>query len=70
MAGERSIRHRLHGVRARVPDDYLEYMRRCDRLIADAEGDIPLQAFWLGVKSEYQSNLSWQDKWSWLSRSG
>src|SRR5260370_40734766 len=62
MAGERSIRHGLHrdGIRAR--NEYLETMRRCDRLIADAQGDVPLQAFWLGVKCEYQADLSGQDK--------
>jgi FHA domain len=62
MAGERSIRHGRHGDRIRVPDEYLEYMRRCDRLSADAEGDAPLQAFWLGVKCEYQADLSGQDE--------
>jgi hypothetical protein len=51
-----------HGDRIRELDEYLDYMRRCDRHIADAEGDAPLQAFWCGVKSEYQSDLSGQDK--------
>jgi hypothetical protein len=62
MAGERSILHGFHGDRIRVPDEYFEYMRRCDRLIADAEGDAPLQAFWLGVKCDYQADLSGQDE--------
>jgi hypothetical protein len=62
MAEERSIRHGLHGDRIRVPDEYLESMWRCDRLIADAEGDVPLQAFWLGVKCEYQADLTGQDE--------
>ena len=62
MAGARSIRHDHHGDRIRVPDEYLECMRRCDRLIADAEGDAPLQAFWLGVKREYQADLSGPDE--------
>jgi hypothetical protein len=62
VAEERSICHGLHGDRIRVPDEHLESMRRCDRLIADAEGDAPLQAFWLGVKCEYQANLSGQDE--------
>ena len=68
MAGEGSIRHGLHGDRIRVPDEYLEYMRRCDRLIADAEGDAPLQAFWLGVKCEYQADLSGQDEFATPTR--
>jgi hypothetical protein len=62
MAGERSIRQGLHGDRVRMPDESLESMRRCDRLIADAEGDAPLQAFWLGVKCEYQADLPGQDE--------
>ena len=61
MAGEPRTRHGLHGDRIRESDDYLEYMRRCDRHIADAEGDDPLQAFWSWVESEYQSDLSGQD---------
>src|SRR4051794_22820535 len=62
MAGERSIRHHLPGVRSRVPDEYVESLRRCDRLIADAEGDAPLQAFWRGVRREYQADLSGPDE--------
>jgi hypothetical protein len=68
MAGVRSIRHGLHGDRSRVPDAYLEFLRRCDRLIADAEGDAPLQAFWLGVKCHYQADLSGQDESATLTR--
>ena len=62
MAGEFRTCHRLHGDRIRERDDYLEYMRRCDRHIADAEGDAPLQAFWLGVKCEYQAVVSGPDE--------
>ncbi|MDB5349093.1 MAG: hypothetical protein JWN86_340 [Planctomycetota bacterium] len=60
MAGKRSIRHGLLRDRIRVVDGYLESMRQCDRLIAAAEGNPPLQAFWLGVKCEYQEKLSGQ----------
>jgi hypothetical protein len=45
-----------------VPDGDLEYLRRCDRLIADAEGDAPLQAFWRGVKCEYLEVLSGREE--------
>ena len=45
-----------------MPDEYLESLLRCDRLIADAEGDAPLQAFWRGVKCEYQADQSGQDE--------
>jgi FHA domain len=38
-------------------DESLECMRRCDQLIAAAEGDTPLQAFWQAVKCEYQADL-------------
>ena len=62
MAGERSIRHGLHGDGICVPDESLEYRRRCDRLIADAEGDAPWSEFWPGVKCEYQADLSGQDE--------
>jgi hypothetical protein len=31
-----------HGDRIREPDKYLDYMRRCDHHITDAEGDAPL----------------------------
>ena len=62
MTGELSIDQGLHGDRIRVPDEYHEYIGRCERHIADAEGDTLLQAFWLGVKSEYQAGLSGQDK--------
>jgi hypothetical protein len=68
MAGERSIRHYLRGDRIRVPDEYLESMRRCDRLIADAEGDAPLQGFWRGVKRKYQADLSGPDESVALTR--
>jgi hypothetical protein len=60
MAGERSTRHGPHGGRIRVPHEFLEYLRRCDRLIADAEGDAPLKAFWLAVKFAFQANPSGQ----------
>ena len=43
-----------------MPDEYRETMRQCDRLIAHAEGDAALQAFWLGVKRAYQADLSEQ----------
>src|SRR5947209_3361088 len=58
MVGERSILHDRRGDRTRLPDEDLESLRRCDRLIADAEGDAPLQAFWRGVKRQYQADLS------------
>jgi hypothetical protein len=51
-----------------VPDEYLEFLRQCDRLIADAEGDAPLQAFWLGVKCHYQADLSGQDEFATHTR--
>jgi hypothetical protein len=38
-------------------DESLECMRRCDRLIAAAEGDASLQAFWHEVKREYQADV-------------
>jgi FHA domain len=56
MAEELSIRHGLLRDRIRVVDESLECMQRCDRLIAAAEGDAPLQAFWHEVKSEYQAD--------------
>jgi hypothetical protein len=62
MSGESSIRHGLRGGRFRVPDVYLESMRRCDRLIADAVGNVHWQAFWLGVKCDYRADLTWQDE--------
>jgi hypothetical protein len=61
MAGRRSIRHSLLGERIRLVDESLDCMRRCDRLIADTGGDAPLLAFWLGVKREYQADLSRKD---------
>ena len=64
MAGEGSIDHGLHGDWIRVPDEYVECKQRCDRLIADAEGDAPLQAFWLGVKRAYQADLSGPDEFA------
>jgi hypothetical protein len=68
MAGERSIRHDLWGDRIRLPDEYLESIGRCDRLIADAEVDAPLQAFWREVKREYQADLSGPDESAALTR--
>jgi hypothetical protein len=65
MAEERSIRHGLHGDRSRGADEYLEL---CDRLIADAEGDPSLQAFWLGVKAEYQADPSGHDEFATRTR--
>jgi pSer/pThr/pTyr-binding forkhead associated (FHA) protein len=62
MAGERLLRHGVHGDRLDVPDEYLEYMRWCDRLIAEADGDAPLQAFWRGEKGEYQAELAGRDE--------
>jgi hypothetical protein len=62
MAGERLIHHGHHTDRVRVPDEDLEYLRQCDRLIADAKGDAPLRAFWRGVKSAYQADLSGRDE--------
>ncbi|HMB07060.1 MAG TPA: FHA domain-containing protein [Isosphaeraceae bacterium] len=62
MAGEPRTCLGRHGDRIRDLDEYLESMRRCDRNIADAEGDVPLQAFWRGEKAAYQSDLSRQDK--------
>jgi len=62
MTGKRWIRPGLHGERFRLPDEYFEYMRRCNRLIASAEGDAPLQAFWLRLKCEYLADLSRQDE--------
>jgi FHA domain len=48
--------------RIRIADECLECTLRCDRLIADYEGDSPLQAFWLGVKRQYQAELPGQDE--------
>ena len=62
MAGESLIHHGPHTDLVRVPDKDLEYLRRCDRLIADARGDAPLQAFWRGVKCQYQADLSGRDE--------
>ena len=45
-AGKRSIRHGFIRERGRVSNEALESLRRCDLLIAEAEGDVPLQAFW------------------------
>jgi hypothetical protein len=56
MAEELSIRHGLLRERVRVVDESLECIRRCDSLIAAAEGDAPLQAFWQEVKREYQAD--------------
>jgi hypothetical protein len=58
MAEELSIRQGLLRDQIRVVGESLECIRRCDRLIADAEGDAPLQAFWSEVKSEYQADVS------------
>ena len=62
MAEELSIRHRLLGDRIRAVDVSLECMRRCDLLIAEAEGDAPLQAFWHEVKCEYQADVPRQSE--------
>lgn len=62
MAGERLIHQGPHTNQIRVPDDELEYLRRCDRLISDARGDAPLRAFWRGVKCEYLAGLSGRDE--------
>lgn len=62
MTGELSMDQGLHGDRIRVPDEYHEYIWRCDRHIADAEGDAPLQALWFGMKCEYQAGPSGQVK--------
>jgi hypothetical protein len=62
MAEELSIRHGLLGDRIHVVDEYLESLRRCDRLIAAAKGDAPLRAFWHQVKREYQADvLGWTE---------
>jgi hypothetical protein len=68
MAEERSIHLYLPGDGIRVPDEYLESVRRCDRLIADAEGDAPLQAFWRGLKREYQAEMAGPDESAALTR--
>jgi hypothetical protein len=62
MAGEPRFRLGRHGEPIREPDEYLEYLRRCDRHIADAEGDAPWQAYWRVVKLAYQSDLLRQVK--------
>ena len=62
MAGEPRTCPGRHGDRIRDLDKYLEFIRRCDRNIADAEGDVPLQGFWRGEKAAYQADLSRQDQ--------
>ena len=42
--------------------EYLGCMWRCDRNIADAEGDAPWQAFGSGEKAAYRSELSRQEE--------
>jgi hypothetical protein len=58
MAGGRSIQRGLRRDRIRLLDEYLECMSRCDWLIADAKGDGPRQAFWLGVRRDYFEGLA------------
>src|SRR4051794_16601115 len=62
LAGEPRTCPGRHGDRVRDLEEILESIWRCDRHIADAEGDAPLQAFWRGVKSAYQSDLSRPDQ--------
>ena len=62
MAGKPSVRPGFRGDRFRLPDEYFDSMRRCNLLVADAEGNAPLQAFWLGVKCEYLADLSRRDE--------
>jgi hypothetical protein len=68
MAWKHSTRLYLPGDGVRVPDENLESVRQCDRLIADAEGDAPLQAFWRGVKREYQADLAGPDESAAITR--
>ena len=55
------VDHNDQHVRRSVRRLDLESWRRCDRLIADAEGDAPLPTFWRGVKCEFETESSARD---------
>jgi hypothetical protein len=41
----------------RAPDEWLDILQRYDGLIAEAEGDAPLQEFWRLSKRKYQESI-------------